>query len=158
MLIILFAGIIIFLSDKSRPNRVRTEGNGANWGMRCGDRPLHLGLSPSRPALTLQQPARNQALEYKSKSGFLLLFILFQIRFWSLWRRWKRGSKRFNTAVINEWFQIKMCQICEKQVTAKINQTFQIKCSTSPLSCTTTCEKRVRCGSLRRFNWTEKSS
>lgn len=37
-------GIIIFLSDKSRPNRVRTEGSGANWGMRCGDGALHLGL------------------------------------------------------------------------------------------------------------------
>jgi len=51
MLIILFAGIIIFLSDKSRPNRDRPEGgregggggSGANWGMRCDGGALHPG-------------------------------------------------------------------------------------------------------------------
>lgn len=45
--------IIIFLSDKSRPNRVRAEGSGANWGMRCGDRALHLGLRPAPAARPL---------------------------------------------------------------------------------------------------------
>lgn len=43
MLIILFGGIIIFLSDKSRPNRVRAEASGANWAMRCGGGAPHLG-------------------------------------------------------------------------------------------------------------------
>lgn len=36
MLIILFGAIIIFLSDKSRSNRVRSEGSASNWSMRCG--------------------------------------------------------------------------------------------------------------------------
>ena len=42
MLIILFGTIIIFISDKSRSNRVRAEGSGANQSMRCGGGPRAL--------------------------------------------------------------------------------------------------------------------
>lgn len=82
MLIILFAGIIIFLSDKSRPNRVRTEGNGANWGMRCGDRALHLGLCPRQDRRWLPAAGQKPAAGTDKQDGIcviIFLLLLFQL-------------------------------------------------------------------------------
>lgn len=58
--------IIIFLSDKSRPNRVRAEGSGANWGMRCGDRALHLGLCDRRTRAGCSAAPDTEAADEKS--------------------------------------------------------------------------------------------
>lgn len=76
MLIILFGGIIIFLSDKSRPNRVRTEGIGANWGMRCCDGAAPSGfVSPSGPALTaLSSQQEFRLCSMKINHGILFLY------------------------------------------------------------------------------------
>lgn len=48
MLIILFGAIIIFLSDKSRSNRVRSEGSASNWSMRCGGARADSGIARAR--------------------------------------------------------------------------------------------------------------
>lgn len=90
--------IIIFLSDKSRPNRVRAEGSGANWGMRCGDRALHLGLCDrgtragcwaASPTRRLQMrrvhipPARSATACVKHARGFFWLFFFTKLKIYT---------------------------------------------------------------------------
>lgn len=104
MLIILFGGIIIFLSDKSRPNRVRTEGIGANWGMRCCDRAAPSGsVSPSGPALTaLSRQQEFRLCGMKINHGILFFFVVWLFPFKKFDHCRNKAVTAFGSAVMGE--------------------------------------------------------